>query len=260
MKYIASCSFGKDSLAAIITRKEHGEPVDEAVYCRIMFDDETSAEYPEHEDWIHGHAIPLLKSQYGINTTIVQGPYTYVDCFYTKYESGEKAGKIWAFPFLNGPWCNSRLKVRPMNAWGKSIGEYSQIVGIAFDEKKRAERDTVKGKILPLVEHEIPEIQTFDICRKADLLSPAYSNDRDRLGCWFCHNQRIGSLRRLRHEYPQLWKKLMVLDRDSHVKFKPDRTLADFEERFWNEDAQLTLWNYKEASSGCICDTPCGRC
>ncbi len=56
MKYIASCSFGKDSLAAIITRMGHGEPVDGALYCRIMFDDETSAEFPEHEEWIHAHA------------------------------------------------------------------------------------------------------------------------------------------------------------------------------------------------------------
>jgi hypothetical protein len=188
MKYIASCSFGKDSLASIITRVEHNEPVDEAVYCRIMFDAETSAEYPEHEEWIHGHAIPLLKSRYGIKTTIVQGRETYVDCFYRKYESGKKTGKIWAFPFLNGPWCNSQLKVRPMNAWGKSIGEYVQIVGIAFDEPKRSERDTVKGKILPLVEH-----------------------------------------------------------------------LEEFDERFWHEDAQMTLWNYNETPSVCTCDTPCGR-
>ncbi|MCL1789894.1 MAG: DNA cytosine methyltransferase [Peptococcaceae bacterium] len=49
MKYIASCSFGKDSIAAIITRLEHGEPIDLALYCRIMFDDTISAELPAHE-------------------------------------------------------------------------------------------------------------------------------------------------------------------------------------------------------------------
>jgi hypothetical protein len=35
MRYIASCSFGKDSLAAIICRMERGEPVEGAVYCRL---------------------------------------------------------------------------------------------------------------------------------------------------------------------------------------------------------------------------------
>ena len=33
-KYIASCSFGKDSLATILLAKAHGEPLDEAVYTR----------------------------------------------------------------------------------------------------------------------------------------------------------------------------------------------------------------------------------
>ena len=37
-KFIASCSFGKDSLATILLAKEHGEPLDEAVYCEVMFD------------------------------------------------------------------------------------------------------------------------------------------------------------------------------------------------------------------------------
>ena len=37
MRYLASCSFGKDSLAAILLAKKHGEPLDEAVYCEVMF-------------------------------------------------------------------------------------------------------------------------------------------------------------------------------------------------------------------------------
>lgn len=245
MRYIASCSFGKDSLAAIDCRVEHGEPIDEAVYCRIMFDGETSAELPEHEEWIHTHAIPLLKSRYGINTAIVQGAYTYVDCFYRVYtKSKTKNGMIWGFPYLNGSWCNSRLKVRPMNAWSRSVGEYTQIVGIAADEEKRAQKKTVKGKILPLVEHGITEAEAFAICRKAGLLSPAYNGGRCRLGCWFCSNQRVGELRRLRKEHPTLWNKLMALDKESPVLFKPGKTLKDYDDRFFNEESQLSLFDF----------------
>ena len=40
--HIASCSFGKDSLATILLALEHGEPLDEAVYCEVMFDKRTS--------------------------------------------------------------------------------------------------------------------------------------------------------------------------------------------------------------------------
>lgn len=65
-KKIASCSFGKDSLAAIIVSEENGVHVDEALYCRIMFNDKISAELPEHEEFIHETAIPLLESRYGM--------------------------------------------------------------------------------------------------------------------------------------------------------------------------------------------------
>lgn len=51
MKVYASISGGKDSLAALITHMERGGQCDGAIYCRIMFDDETSAEVPEHEEW-----------------------------------------------------------------------------------------------------------------------------------------------------------------------------------------------------------------
>lgn len=40
MKYIASCSFGKDSLAMIIKIKELGLPLNEVFYVDIRFDDE----------------------------------------------------------------------------------------------------------------------------------------------------------------------------------------------------------------------------
>lgn len=35
--HIASCSFGKDSLATILLALEHGEPLDEAVYCETNY-------------------------------------------------------------------------------------------------------------------------------------------------------------------------------------------------------------------------------
>ena len=237
-KYIASCSFGKDSIAAIICRLERGEPVDGALYCRIMFDDEISAELPEHEEWIHSTAIPMLESRYGVATTIVQDKMTYCSQFYTKYvKSKTKNGQYYGFPILLGPWCNSRLKIRPIQKWQKDAGDYVSIVGIAADEEKRIVRATVKGAVLPLVDYGITEAEAFDICRKADLLSPAYNNGRERLGCWFCHNQRIGELRRLRLEYPDLWLRLLEMEKDSFRTFKPGKTVSDFEDRFSREDA-----------------------
>lgn len=35
MKYVACCSFGKDSLATVILAKRHNEPLDAVVYARV---------------------------------------------------------------------------------------------------------------------------------------------------------------------------------------------------------------------------------
>ena len=79
MKYIASCSFGKDSLGAILLALEHGEPLDEAVYCEVMFDKHISGEVPEHRDFIYTRGIPALECM-GIKVTVLRGRKTYVIC------------------------------------------------------------------------------------------------------------------------------------------------------------------------------------
>ena len=70
-KFIASCSFGKDSLATVLLAKAHGEPLDEAVYCEVMFDEGVSGEVPEHRDFIYNVAIPKLET-WGVKTAVVR--------------------------------------------------------------------------------------------------------------------------------------------------------------------------------------------
>ncbi len=243
-KMIASCSFGKDSLAAIAVSEENGIHIDKAIYCRIMFDDEITAELPEHEESIHEKAIPLLKSRYGIETQIVQAGFSYCDNFYKKFQKGGNIGRIYGFPMRMGAWCNSHLKVGPIRKWQKAAGNYTAVVGIAADEPKRIERKTENNNFLPLVKYGVTEEDAFYICKKEGLLSPAYNKGRTRLGCWFCHNQRVNELRRLRKEYPELWEKLLILDKVSPCKFTQRATVHDFEDRFSKEEAQLTIFDF----------------
>lgn len=51
-KHILSCSFGKDSIATALLALQHGEPLDELVYCEVMFSEEISGELPEHNRFI----------------------------------------------------------------------------------------------------------------------------------------------------------------------------------------------------------------
>ena len=237
VKTIASCSFGKDSIAAILVALEHGIKIDEVLYCRLMFDDKISAEYPEHEQFIHDVAIPKLRDEYGLKIVVIESK-PYRDLFYRKYGSmSKKEGQIYGFPMIRGGWCNYAMKMQPIHKYLKSVGEYREIVGIAADETKRIERKTVQGKILPLVDYGITEAMAYDICRKAGLLSPAYDLlSRQRLGCWFCHNQRIGELKALRKNSPDLWGRLLKMQADTTISFTSRATLFDLDKRFADQE------------------------
>ena len=114
-------------------------------------------------------------------------------------------------------------------------------IGIAADEPKRIAKHIDKpDKVLPLVQIGWDEPLCGLEAQYMDMLSPTYSDGQLRDGCWFCHNQGVNQLRRLRKNYPDLWKKLMKLDLDSPVSFKPDgHTVHDYDRRFQFEDEGL---------------------
>lgn len=61
--HIASCSFGKDSIATILLALENNEALDRVVFSEVMFDISRgiSGEIPEHIEWIYSTAIPKLE-------------------------------------------------------------------------------------------------------------------------------------------------------------------------------------------------------
>ena len=114
-------------------------------------------------------------------------------------------------------------------------------IGIAADEPLRIKKHIDKpDKILPLVQIGWDEALCGLEATYMDMLSPTYTDGQMRDGCWFCHNQGVAQLRRLRKLYPDLWAKLMRLDLDSPLAFHSDgHTVHDFERRFEAEDSGL---------------------
>lgn len=88
--YIASCSFGKDSLATILLALENNEPLDRAVFAEVMFDKERgiSGEVPEHIEWVHNIAIPKLESM-GVPVDVVRSHKDYMYFFTNAVGGGE---------------------------------------------------------------------------------------------------------------------------------------------------------------------------
>lgn len=80
--YIASCSFGKDSIATILLALENNEPLDRVVFAEVMFDHEKgiSGEIPEHIQWVYDTAIPKLESM-GVKVDVVKDKQDYKSFF-----------------------------------------------------------------------------------------------------------------------------------------------------------------------------------
>ena len=187
MKHVAACSFGKDSIATVILAREHNEPLDEVIYCEVMFDEEISGEVPEHRQFIYEVAKPLFES-WGIKVTILRSEKTYISNFMHVIKKGKQAGKIRAFPLCGRCTIQRDCKLPPIERYKRELGDdVIQYLGIAKDEQERLLRLEGKQKISLLEKYGIEESETFDICREYGLLSPIYEFT-DRGGCWFCPN------------------------------------------------------------------------
>ena len=175
----------------------------------------------------------IIKEMTGIEVERIRSDRTYEEQFYTRRRKGKWEGKIYGWPIIKGPWCNSYLKVKPLNNAQKNTIQY---IGIAADEPGRFHNlsDTKKS---PLVEAGWTETMCREWCEANGLLSPIYTS-ATRGGCWFCHNQSVQQLRLLRKEWPEYWALMLKWDKDSHITFKPDgHTVRDYERRFAEEDA-----------------------
>ena len=246
--YVASISYGKDSLAMLIKIIEFGLPLDEIIFCEVMFDDEISGIHPRQLEFIN-NARNILKDKYNIEVNHLKALKPFKEQFYTQKQKGKRIGEIYGFPVLIGAWCNSRLKLDVINKYLSSLNKkYNviQYVGIAADEPKR-----IKNKpnvFYPLVDLNITEQMAVDICKQNNLYSPLYNSKIHRDGCWFCNKQSLNSLRDISTNYPNLWNKLLELDKDSPYSFRADgKTLHDLDKRFKNEYRQFDIFDFIES-------------
>lgn len=237
-QYIASISYGKDSLMMLEVIKKNKLPLHRIVHAEIYATNNIPADLPEMMTF-KDRADQLILDRYCIKVERIKSKVNYDQYFYKKYTRGKNKGRIYGWPFQKGAWCNSRLKMSVLNQFHKK--NIIQYIGIAVEEVNRygilSER-----KISPLVEYNISERQAYDWCKNNNLLSPIYQNSF-RGGCWFCHNQRIKELKNLRRNYPQYWDMMLQWDNDSPVTFKPNGiTITDLDKRFTIEDMQLSMF------------------
>ena len=239
-KYVASCSFGKDSIAAILLAKEHDEPLDEAVYCEVMFDDKVSGEVPEHRDFIYGTAIPALERM-GVKVVVLRSQQTYVGLFTGRVTRGPKKGMVRSFPICGRCAVQRDCKIKPIEQYKKSLPSGTmQYVGIASDEQERLLRLEGGRQVSLLAKYNLTERDAWQLCDSAGLLSPVYAFT-DRGGCWFCPNAKMPELRHLYDHHPDLWAKMLALQAipgKTTEKFNRTQKFSDIDALFRQEDGE----------------------
>lgn len=252
--YVLSESFGKDSMAMLDEIIRRKLPLDYVIHCDIKFNNEISGEHPLMAEWIP-YAEKKIKEVYNIDIIHLTAKKNFVEQFYTVKQKGNRSGLRYGYPYTIGAWCNSRLKLDPIQNFiqfikkqGFKIVEY---IGIAKDEPQRLQRykelETSNHKYVTLADLGIDEITAMDICEKNGLLSPKYKNSF-RGGCWFCPKQSMWDLYQLWKNYPKYFEILVEMEKDSFNTFKPNKSITQIKQDFENGKVPKRTHKHKQTS------------
>lgn len=240
MKHVASCSFGKDSLAMVLRLLEENKPLDEVIF----FD--TGMEF--NSIYHNRDKIKELLFQKHIRYTELHSKNSFLfDMFIrpVKYRNPESK----SYPMHYGyEWCGARgvrwgtsgklsaIKNHYKEIYGdEEIYEY---VGIAVDEPDRINED--EHKIYPLVDWNMTEKDCLQYC-----YDKGYNWDEngvelysvlDRVSCWCCQNKNLKELKNIYLYLPEYWQRLRGLQSRIDTPMKGEgKSVFKLEERFKKE-------------------------
>ena len=245
--HAVSLSGGKDSTCLLLLMIERGMPIDAVLWA------DTGMEFPE----MYGHIAKVdehLFRERGLHITALRSPKSFEYMMFEEPKQKpsclENRARLGIPPYGNGwpgirvRWCTGQLKTHLINKEVnrlKGAHQLQQYVGIAADEAHRC-----KDLHYPLVDWGITENQALQICYDRGFDFGGLYRIYHRASCWCCPFQRIGELRNLRHHHPELWARLLDLDKRARAQFGPgplgqfkqNWSVARLEERFAREDGQ----------------------
>lgn len=247
MKYIASCSGGIDSTCSMLLTGKYSEPLDEVVYCEVIFArditisgvhyDEITGEVPEHNDFVLNKLRPFVEDNLGVKFTHLKSDTTYMDTFHHVRIRGKNKGKTVGFAFPMACDVNRDCKMPPIRKHLKMLGpDIRQYIGYEKDETDRLMRLCGTNKVSLLDKYGYTRAMACQECEKAGLLSPSYIW-ANRNGCWFCPNIKDREIGHLMIDHPHLWQALLDLEKTPNIV----RTRLTYDETVSEIDARLRM-------------------
>ena len=239
VKYIASVSFGKDSLAMLLLLIEKKYPLDYVVFY------DTGMEYDAIYRIRDRMRAVLDELDIGYEELRPAEPF-WISMLVRKSKYRNKEGYHYGYSWCGGAcrW-GTRNKLSAINRFKKSLGdEVTEYVGIAFDEPDRAKKARSEGKELPLVDWCVTEAECLVYCRDHGFTWEEDGTDLyeilDRVSCWCCRNKNLKELKSIYEYLPKYWDRLKGLEYRLGEPMKGEgKSLLDLEARFEAEKKHI---------------------
>lgn len=231
--HIASVSWGKDSLAMLLTLIAKGYPLNEVVF----YDTGMEFEAIYHTQ---DQMLPRLE-QLGIKYTRLEPENPFLFDMLERPVCSKQKGTHQGYG-----WCGGLCR------WGttgklKAIDRYAEArdamvyVGIAADETPRLEKERKPYKLHQLAEWGMTEADALAYCYENGFSwlegTIRLYNVLDRVSCWCCCNKNLRELRNMCIYLPEYWERLKDLQRKidrpmkGYYKGQP-RGVFELEQRF----------------------------
>ncbi len=204
MKYIASVSFGKDSLAMLLMLIEKKSKLDEVIFYDTGM--EFSAIYEIRD------IIKKLLKEKNIKYTELKPKEPFLYKMLEK-EVHKRDGTVQKGYGLCGGRCrwgttekNNTITKYLKSQYGRDYKEY---IGIASDETKRIEKERNEHKLLPLVDWKMTEKNCLEYCYNKGFFwkedGIGLYDILDRVSCWCCANKNKKELDNMRKYLPNYY-------------------------------------------------------
>lgn len=230
MKYYASVSFGKDSLAMLFMLIKKGYPLDEVVFY------DTGMEFQAIYD-TRNLVLPILE-KLNVKYTELHPEHPFLWSMFERPVKKRNTDIIHKYGYS---WCGGTCrwgtseKLRALKAYTRNGMDY---VGIAADEVHRFEKEKRPNRILPLRDWGIVEAEALQYCYN---LGFKWSEEGimlyellDRVSCYCCGNKNLKELKNMYLYLPKYWEKLRKLQErtDRPYRRQSGETIFDLEKRF----------------------------
>lgn len=221
--YIASVSWGKDSLAMLHMLIEHERPLDEVVFYDTGV--EFEAIYVERD-----RTLPMLRER-DIKYTELRPKRPFLYDMLVKPVNHRDGTTSQGYGWCGGParWGTSR-KRDALDRYAK-LKDATVYVGIASDELHRLAKETPPWKLSPLAtEWSMTEADCLALCYER---GHTWEQDGvklydvlDRVSCWCCRNKNLKEIEAIKKHLPGYFDRLVALESAIGEPMKRGRKLG----------------------------------